>query len=213
MDTKRTPFCIIEDHVGVAEAISFAIEATHHMRTAGSFNSLKAARAGLVRCNPRVVVVDWRITDGTGPTIVAEVKAALPECRWLLYTATPDAFVLRAAINAGIHGAVSKGAPLDVLLRGVRETADGHQFFCPEATRALQSVLLSATKIQQLNDTEIKLIRFIADGMEMKDAAFSAGIATKTAHNYLTGIREKLGCASMVDIATWAIRHGLAVGE
>lgn len=176
----------------------------------GVFVSVKEARAGLLKLLPDFVIIDFRLPDGTGTELMTSMKEVLPPARWLLYTGAADAFVVRDAIRAGIAGIVSKNEPLSVLIQGAKEVMAGRLFYGPASYIAVQSAMVAYSKIGVLNKTELKIVTYIGQGHALKQVASLSGVATKTVHNYLRSIREKLGVENMVEIAKWAAEHGLA---
>jgi DNA-binding NarL/FixJ family response regulator len=49
----------------------------------------------------------------------------------------------------------------------------------------------------------------VAEGLEPKDIPLSVGVAVGTVRNYMVQIRQKLGVASIVNLAKYAVDHGL----
>ena len=138
------------------------------------------------------------------------LATSLPQTRWLLYTAFPSAYVVRIAVEAGAHGCVSKGASHVELVKACRELLAGGSYFCSESAKALRVVMANRSRDAELNSTEQKILHYVADGMEPKDISLCVGVAVGTVRNYMVQIRQKLGVASMVNLAKYAVEHGLA---
>ena len=142
-----------------------------------------------------------------------ELARLLPQTRWLLYTAFPSAWVVRIALEAGAHGCVSKGASHLELVKACQELLAGGSYFCPESAKALRTVMANRARDAELNSTEQKILLHVAGGMEPKDIAICVGVEVGTVRNYMVQIRQKLRLTSMVDIAKYAVEHGLAPPE
>ena len=162
--TPQLPtFVFVEDHRSVAEIFIFALEkALPGMRSAGKLESVKAALTELPRLNPRVVIIDYRLGDGTGVDVVRQLAPQQPNTKWLLFTGTPRT-AIHDAIRAGIHGCVSKKMDFDEVVRAIKSILEGNPYYCKETSEAMASMFRQPG---QLNDTERKIICCIAAGKE-----------------------------------------------
>jgi DNA-binding NarL/FixJ family response regulator len=210
VDDERIPIVLVEDHVGIAEALGFALYAQLPVRVAAHCDRVHAAIPQCRAIKPRLVIFDWRMAESVGIDLLRSLARELPGTRWLLYTAYPSAWVVRHAVEAGCHGCVSKGASHLELITACRTLLEGKSYFCPESTRALCAVTANRVNEEALNDTERKILRFVAAGLETKEISLGVGVSTGTVRNYLVQIRQKLGSTSMVNLAKYAIEHGLA---
>jgi DNA-binding NarL/FixJ family response regulator len=117
---------------------------------------------------------------------------------------------VRVAVEAGAHGCVSKGASHAELVNACRELLAGGSYFCPAGAKALRLVLANRSRDAELNSTEQKILRLVAEGMEPKDIAECVGVEVGTVRNYMVQIRQKIGVTSMVNLAKYAVEHGFA---
>ena len=206
----RIPFVLVEDHAGIAEALGYALCAQLPLNLVAHCERVTKAITVCRDVKPRLVIFDWRMPEGEGVRLPQELARSLPDTRWLLYTAFPSAYVVRAALEAGTNGCVSKGASHLELVNACRELLADRSYFCPESAKALCSVLSNGARDADLNSTEQKILLYVAAGMEPKDIAISVGVAVGTVRNYMVQIRQKLGVSSMVDLAKYAVDHGFA---
>lgn len=170
-----------------------------------SLSTSAKAKEVLVHLNPSLVILDWRLDDGTGLDLIRLFRAQLPQTRWLMYTGFASASTLNDAIAAGIDGAVAKRSSLAVLKTAIREVAAGNRYFC-EIT---SSELRRGTELRAFSDRERSILGYVAMGHPAKEIAAMLGLSHKTILNYLVGIREKTGAGSMVQLADFARAHGL----
>ena len=160
---------------------------------------------------PALVIFDWRIPEGEGVELPRLLATSLPQTRWLLYTAFPSAYVVRIAVEAGAHGCVSKGASHLELVKACRELLAGGSYFCAESAKSLRAVMANRSRDAGLNSTEQKILHYVADGMEPKDISISVGgSGGHCAQLHGADPTETRGRASMVNLAKYAVEHGLA---
>lgn len=197
---------VVDDHVGVAEMTSRTLGQRLHCTMLPPITSFAEGMALLPSAAPDVIVLDHMLGDGRGVDLHAALKGRLPEARWLLYTAFASATLLRAAIGGGIDGTVSKRASVLVLALAVKEVLAGRRFYCEITAGELRR----HPENKQLTPTELRILPLIAAGLEAKEIAAEIGLTHKTILNDLVSIRHKTGAESMVEIAEYAKRHGLA---
>lgn len=80
---------IVEDLESSAEALARLLALWGY--TVARTITLEGARRALSHVTPRHCFVDVQLPDGDGRTLVAEIKAAHPQCRVFLWTARLDA--------------------------------------------------------------------------------------------------------------------------
>jgi DNA-binding NarL/FixJ family response regulator len=205
-----TPFAIVDDHRAVADIMGYALQTRLPVQCVARFNSVSEAKAKLPESNPSVVIADWRLGEEAGGELIRAMRPRMPSTRWLLFTAWPTPSVLREALPAGIQGCVSKSADYEELARALKEVIDGGSYFCAESLKALGQGIEGNTLAATLSDADRAILRYIADGLEPKEISVKVGLTTKTVHNYLVIIRQKLNLGSMVSLAKFAVDQGIA---
>jgi predicted ATPase/DNA-binding CsgD family transcriptional regulator len=87
------------------------------------------------------------------------------------------------------------------------------------ATAALREVKPSGSPAARhshpagLSSRELEVVELIARGLTNRQIADRLVISERTAHAHVRNILDKLGCASRVEVATWATQNGLGRPE
>jgi DNA-binding NarL/FixJ family response regulator len=63
--------------------------------------------------------------------------------------------------------------------------------------------------VERLSPREKEILPLVAQGLDNRQIGKMLFISEKTAKNYITSIRKKLGLANRTQIALYAIREGL----
>ncbi|WP_235831465.1 response regulator [Gordonia zhaorongruii] len=171
-----------------------------------------AARAGAAR--PDVVLMDMHLPDGSGADATARVLAAHPAARVLVLSASDERDDVLDAIKAGATGYLVKSAQQSELIEAVRSTADGQPVFTPglaglvlgEYRRMSQSPEPDAPV---LTDRETEVLRHVAKGMSSRQIATRLQISPRTVENHVGASLRKLQLGNRVELARYAIEHGL----
>ncbi len=170
-------------------------------------------RAAAVR--PDVVLMDMQLPDGTGAQATAQVLAASPASRVLVLSASGERDDVLEAVKAGATGYLVKSASRDEMIAGVRATADGQAVFTP----GLAGLVLGEFRRMSaggndpgrpvLSPRETEVLRYVAKGMTAKQIAAKLFLSHRTVENHVQAALRKLQLANRVELARYAIEHGL----
>jgi DNA-binding NarL/FixJ family response regulator len=64
-----------------------------------------------------------------------------------------------------------------------------------------------STKLSQLSDREIEVVRYLATGLSKKEIAGNMHLSVKTVQNHADRLMQKLGIHDRVALARFAIRE------
>jgi DNA-binding NarL/FixJ family response regulator len=176
-------------------------------------------RAGVVR--PDVVLMDMRLGDGDGAQATAEVLAVSPSSRVLVLSASDERDDVLEAVKAGAAGYLVKSASRTELADAVRATAAGRAVFTPRlaglvlgeyrriAQQPESDTASSAEPGPTLTDRETEVLRHVAKGLTAKQIAAKLSVSHRTVENHVQATFRKLQVANRVELARYAIEHGL----
>jgi DNA-binding NarL/FixJ family response regulator len=167
---------------------------------------------------PDVVLMDLRMPDLDGPDATRQILEFDPSIRVLALTIATDDDTVATAIGAGACGFLAKDTPVESLVAAIRAAASGAAWLSPKAAEAVFAGLRSPAAaperqlpaLQQLSSREREVLRLIAQGMENAEIARALSISPRTAKNHVSNILAKLGLASRVQAAVFAVRQGVS---
>jgi DNA-binding NarL/FixJ family response regulator len=167
---------------------------------------------------PEVVVMDLNMPGigGIGATrrIVEEASGA----RVLVVTMHEDDEAVFAALRAGAHGYLLKGALQDETLRAIRAVANGEAILGPAVAARLQGYLTAppvpdpADAFPELTDREIEVLTLLAERRSNAEIAAKLFLSQKTVRNYVSGILAKLQVADRAEARLVARAAGIGEG-
>lgn len=94
-------------------------------------DGVASARRRAAIVTPDVVVMDMRLSDGSGADATAEVLAVSPSSRVLVLSASDERDDVLEAVKAGATGYLVKSASKGELADAVRATGEGRAVFTP----------------------------------------------------------------------------------
>lgn len=137
---KRTSVLIIDDDHSVREALASALdEAGYAVTQAGGVTE---ARASLSVAVPQAVLLDIRLRDGDGITLLRELRSDHPALPVLMATAYGDSARTIAAMREGAFDYLTKPFDFDYLLQTLARAATGPSAIATERPRRSDPPLL-----------------------------------------------------------------------
>jgi DNA-binding NarL/FixJ family response regulator len=120
-----------------------------------------------------------------------------------------------AALRAGAHGYVLKGALQDETLRAIRAVANGEAILGPAIAARLQGYLTSpptadpADAFPQLTERELEVLELLAERCSNAEIAAKLFLSQKTVRNYVSEILAKLKVADRAEARLVARAAGI----
>ena len=148
-----------------------------------------------------LVVLDIALPDGSGVDVLIRLRKMLRKPRVLMVTAVDRPLPLRAALDSGADGIVSKGAQLEHLRTAIQTVIAGGRYIDPAATALLQSS--NPETGQALTPREQQVAIHVARGLTTKKIAETLLVSTKTVTNHRTAFMKKIGARNTADVTRY----------
>ena len=210
---------LVDDHEIVRDGIRSMLAAEEDIVVATEAGSVQEAIDEADRTKPDVIVMDVRLSDGSGIEATREIRARHPETRVLMLTSFADDEALFASIMAGASGYVLKQVRSDDLLRAIRAVGAGESLLDPAVTSAVLDRLrkgkhlLRDERLARLTPQEERILTLVADGRTNGEIGTELGLAEKTVKNYVSSILSKLEVARRAEAAAYLARHTTTPGS
>jgi DNA-binding NarL/FixJ family response regulator len=175
------------------------------------------------RTRPDIVLLEVDLPDTDGITCARTITTELPEVRVMLLTASRSERDVMDAIQAGVHGYLTKDVSVSTLLDSVVRVAAGESVIPPSfASRLLQEYTaltrgrdaemraLEADR-GKVTDREREVLRLLVQGATNRDIARQLVITENTVKVHLRNILEKLHLRNRQQAAAFAISSGLVL--
>lgn len=137
--------------------------------------------------------------------------------RVILLTAAIDPSELLRAVQFGARGVVLKESATRNLIEGIHRVMDGKLLIGTEIADDLAQAVRQAGAQRErpygLTPREVEIVEAIATGDSNRDVAVRLSISLQTVKHHLTSIFDKTGTSSRLELALFAIRHGIAKAD
>jgi two-component system, NarL family, invasion response regulator UvrY len=159
-----------------------------------------------------VIIIDIIMPGGTVLETLAKIRAFDPKVPVLVLTAATETEYVVQTLKAGANGLINKHRAADELVAAITKVSNGETYLHAETAAEIATSLRTtppALPHLTLSARELEIFRLIALGSAVKEIALDLAISDKTVATYLARIREKTGLTSHVEIARYALHHGL----
>jgi DNA-binding NarL/FixJ family response regulator len=215
----RLRVMLVDDHEVVRDGIRSLIEAQPDLTVVAEAGSVAEAVRTAAAMRPDVVVMDVRLTDGSGIEATREIRAQRADTRVLMLTSFADDEALFASIMAGAAGYVLKQIRGGELVRAIRTVGAGQSLLDPLVTAQVLDRLrkgkhlLRDEKLARLSPQEERILGLIAEGFTNREIGDQLRLAEKTVKNYVSTILSKLEVARRAEAAAYLARHSTTPGS
>lgn len=202
---------LVEDQTLLRQMLGMVIEGVPDYELVAACSGVTDGFQACITLRPDLVVLDWKLADGTGETLMQTSALAGLPIRWLVISGYQDTNIIRRALGCGAHGFVLKDSSLDVFREALASILAGHTYFCPRTSTLLAEALrqTSPPNPDGLSEREIFILRHFASGLNPKQIAEQLHVQVKTVRNQLGQIRQKLGITETAGLVRYAIGQGL----
>jgi DNA-binding NarL/FixJ family response regulator len=203
---------IVDDHEVVRFGLKNLLDRQSDWEVVTEASSVAEAIQQADEHQPDVVVMDIRLSDGSGIDACREIVQNHPQIKVIMLTSFAEDDLLFNAISAGAVGYVLKQVGNDDLVRAIDTVARGEALLDPSITGQVLAKLRQATRVEAfagLTDQELKVLALIAKGNTNKEIATNLHLGEGTVRNYVSSIFGKLGLSNRAEATAYAVRHNL----
>lgn len=206
--SERLRIGVVDDHEMVRDGICAVIESSPDMEVVAVAGTLEAGIDACRQAAPDVIVVDFQLPDGDGPSIASALKEDLPRTAVLVITGLDERRAVQSAVNNGCAGFVAKGVSAASLLAAVRALSAGAAVFPAELLAAVTSNdggELGAT----MTEREHEVLALLAAAKSVAEIAEHLHVSPHTVRNHIRAVLTKLHARSQLEAVVIATRNGL----
>ncbi len=210
-----TTLVLADDHPIILEGLEQLFRRDKEFQVLATCNTGEDAIAAVRKHRPDIVVLDVRMPNGDGLSVLKRIHEEHLPTRVILLTASMEEDQVLQAMEQGVWGLVLKEAAAVSLVDSVRKVSRGERaldqsLIVRALGRALerQNGLRHAAEVLSRRETEI--VKMVAAGLRNKEIAAKLFIGEGTVKTHLHAIYKKLGVHGRVELTLYAREHGIA---
>lgn len=208
---------LIDDHALCRRGLAELLERRPGISVAGFTGDPDEASRMVAAEHPDLVVLDLRMPDMDGLTLLKRLRAEGCKAAALILTMSDSQDDLAKALRAGVRGYVLKNMEADDLVDAILRVARGEMVVAPALMLKLANMLDSTQQSQSreslmvsLTEREREILAHLARGESNKAIARELDISHDTVKLHVRHILAKLNLTSRVEAAIFAVEHRIA---
>ena len=206
---KQLRVVAIDDHQLMLDAISLTLGVAEGIEVVGQALSAAEAIPLIERTRPDLVLLDIRMPQMDGLACLAKIRERFPKVKVVMLSGIDEPEQIRTALEQGAAAFVVKHVDPRDLASALRQIADGTVFQVLGSSG--ESGEDSAAKTAGITESELRVLRALAQGKANKEIAGDLFITEQTVKFHLTNIYRKLNVSNRTEATRFAYQHGLVV--
>ena len=203
---------VVDDHPLFREGVVRTLGEEAGVAVVGEADTASGAIEMARGTLPDVVLLDLKLPDASGLSVVETLQHECPYSQIVVLTAVEDEDALLQALKQGARGYLVKGISGRELKTVVRAIARGETYVSPSMAGRLLKELTTAERsatmgVASLTDREGSILQLVAEGLTNKEIARRLSLSEKTVKHYMTNILQKLQVRNRVEAALLAAKN------
>ena len=206
---------IVDDHPLFRIGLKATFKDSHSdIRVVGEADCGEALFRLLITTTADIVLLDINLPDISGVEITRRLRRDYPVIKILAISAENTTETVKAMLEAGIDGFISKRqGNVDELAEAIRTVISGLEYFGRDISAIIYDVFVSKKKTttvtHEFTEREKEIILACRDGLLCKEIATRLGISTHTVNAHKNNIFNKLGINNTMEMVQYALKKGI----
>ena len=208
---------IADDHEVVRRGLRTVLEAEAGWQVVAEVQDGREAVQETLRIKPDVAILDLAMPRLNGLEALRQIAKASPQTKVLILTMHDSDELVRAALDAGARGYVTKSSVARDLTTAVEALRQNKTFFTPRVDQMILNSFLhggtgsleTVSSRDRLTSRQREILQLLAEGKTSKEVAAVLGVSTKTVETHRANIMKRLNCHSVGELVRYAIRNNI----
>ena len=220
MDKAESPVRILiaDDHTIFRDGLRRLLEAEPELQVVAEAADGTDAVAQVRELHHDVLLLDLAMPRVPGMDVLRELSSDGNhiQTKIIVLTAAVERMEIVQALQLGARGVVMKEAATQLLMKAIRTVMSGQYWIGREAVGDIVEFLRSNPSGEKpprnygLTKREMDILTTIVAGLSNKEIARRFSLSEDTVKHHLTNIFDKVGVASRLELALFAINNRLA---
>ncbi len=209
-----TTLILADDHPIILEGLEQLFRREKEFQVLATCTNGEQTIAAVRKHRPDIVVLDVKMPNGDGLSVLKSIQEERLPSRVILLTASMDDDEVLTAMERGVWGMVLKESAAVSLVDSVRRVSRGERaldqtLLVKALDHALERQSGSRVSADSLSRRETEIVKMVAAGLRNKEIAAKLFIGEGTVKTHLHAIYRKLGVNGRVELTLYAREHGI----
>jgi DNA-binding NarL/FixJ family response regulator len=199
---------LADDHTLVLEALKKLLEP--EFAVVGTVSDARDLLAVAQTSKPDIVVLDIGLPQASGLEIGPKLKRLSPKTKVIVLTMNEDVEIAREALRLWASAYLLKGSASSELVKAIRDVLRGKSYVTPKIAHRLEDDFVrdpGRTSLRELTSRQREVLRLLAEGRTMKEAAEVLNVTPRTIAFHKYRIMDDFGLRTNSDLVKFAIRE------
>ena len=210
---------VADDHPVVRIGVKNMLMSDPSFEVVGEANDGDEAIKETLQLEPDILLLDLYMPKLPGLEAMRAIMSRTPRVKVILLTSTITTQQIIEALQIGARGIVLKDAVANHLFTSIRAVAAGDYWIGGQRVvnliQALHELTQKAAKPERktfgLTPRELEVVGCIVEGCSNRDVAKQFSISEETVKRHLSNIFDKTGVSTRLELALFAISHGVVL--
>lgn len=200
---------LVDDHPLFRKGLLHLLENRTDVSVAAQFANAGSVREWLAQGgHADVALLDRALGEENGLDLVPDLRRH--RIKTIMLTMAEEDHEVRDAMEKGVDGYLLKSSEPDQIVQSIIAVTQGNSIFPAHVLQKIARGELGPSAASKLSPRELEIVAYVARGLSNRGIGESLGLSENTVRNHLRSILEKLGFDNRVQVATFALEHGLA---
>jgi DNA-binding NarL/FixJ family response regulator len=207
-----TRLLIVDDHEVVRAGLESSLSTDPRFEVVGTAGSGREALERARQTLPDIALVDLRLPDTRGDDLTREIRRRLPSTAVIILTSYLEEGVVRAALEAGASGYVTKSAGLAELIATIEMVSRGDSPLeavpAPQIVKQLHKLVSDRADDLTPTPRQESVLELAAQGLTNSEIGEKLFISESTVRFHVQKLKEKFSARTKTELIAKAIRAG-----
>jgi DNA-binding NarL/FixJ family response regulator len=208
--SEKINVVIADSQYLISEALKSILSTNYNVfgTVDNSYDLYKILKSG----NIQILITDFALIDYESVNDLKKLKATYPALNILILTDSVKKEEISVYNKAGINHIIYKNVRKDELILAIEACLKGKKYYSEEVLNMLleqERTKIAINKTVQLTNSEIEIVRLIADGQTTKMIADIKNISFHTVMTHRKNIFRKLEINSVSELLMYAVKNAL----
>lgn len=211
MNRHRARALIADCHTLVAQAYKSVLEP--EFEVVGIVSDGRALLKAATELKPDIIILEIALPLLNGLDAGEQIKEKVPTAKLVYVSVSAAPETAAEAFRRGASAYLSKAAAVQELVAAVREVRRGVSYLSPLMTRDTIQFLLRKDKVieidKHLTPRQREILQLLAEGMSMKEVAYTLTLKPGTVAFHKYRIMTVLGAKTNTELFQYAMKNHL----